>query len=99
MDKIFEFYKSQANLSGINDTSIGRLTFDPEYSEKVKGHGHWENVIGIFLIYLIALPTLWLCWLSIVNLLKKWGLIGQPEANHMMEELRSVSIPNGRRRL
>jgi len=91
MEKILDFYNSQANETAAHWNETARpaqLTFD---GPVVKGPGGCLNALVIFLIYLLALPSLWLCWFSITKLMRHRGLIATPEADQIMEELRSVT--------
>lgn len=101
MDALVNYYNSQVNdthqlwnISDYNGTAMGFLTFDNNNNndkEIVKGPGHWA---GPLLIYMVALPALWLCWISILNELRRRGIIGQREATHVMQDLQNVTIPS-----
>jgi hypothetical protein len=47
---------------------------------------------GIPLMLVFMLPIFILCWVSLLNALRRGGFITRRQADHIMEEMRSVHV-------
>lgn len=78
-----DFYKNETN-----QTVASLIAFDPH-----KYHDSNEFTMDMFWVYLLAFPSLLICWFAILHFLRNEGFISHREANNVMQDLNDVSIP------
>jgi hypothetical protein len=84
------------------------MRFVPKPSKKKMEFGNYTDLLtidsearkerscpiayGIPLMFLFMLPIFLLCWMHLLNVLRRYGYITRRQADHVMEEMQSIRV-------